>query len=177
MYRGCPSWKCPLLRAVQLGQGEGPIRIVGPMSQPCGIIDTASLTLISTRAHRRFPKQFYSRKLRQTCIVMQEVQRHTRPIICVFVLCLEQRSVRHLSQKDGKILAGTSVCTVIRRARATNGQLTMCLAWYRQVMAMLSVSNIIIASFVISSLAQPNFFRFFQEKSNLQGYTEIGMKK
>ena len=50
MYRGCPSWNCPLLRAVQLGQGEGLIGIVGPISQPHGTIDTASLTLDRTYA-------------------------------------------------------------------------------------------------------------------------------
>ena len=32
MYRGRPSWSCPWNRAIQLGQGEGPIGIVGPMS-------------------------------------------------------------------------------------------------------------------------------------------------
>ena len=36
--------------AFQLGQGEGSIWIVGPMSQPRGIIDTASLTLDHTFA-------------------------------------------------------------------------------------------------------------------------------
>ena len=50
MYRGRPSWICPWDRAFQLGQGEGPIRIVGPISQPRGIIDTASLTPDRTRA-------------------------------------------------------------------------------------------------------------------------------
>ena len=50
MYIGCPSWNCPLLRALQLGLGEEPIGIVGPMSQPRGIINTASLTLYHTHA-------------------------------------------------------------------------------------------------------------------------------
>ena len=36
MYRGRPSWNCPWEGAIQLGQGEGPIGIVGPISQPCG---------------------------------------------------------------------------------------------------------------------------------------------
>ena len=36
--------------AFKLGQGEGPIGIVGPISQPHGIIDTASLTLNHTHA-------------------------------------------------------------------------------------------------------------------------------
>ena len=34
MYVCRPSWNCPWNRAIQLGLGEGPIRIVGPMSQP-----------------------------------------------------------------------------------------------------------------------------------------------
>ena len=34
----------------QLGQGEGPIGLVGPITQPRGIIDTASLTLDHTYA-------------------------------------------------------------------------------------------------------------------------------
>ena len=34
MYRGRPSWRCPWDRAFQLGQGEGPIGLVGPISQP-----------------------------------------------------------------------------------------------------------------------------------------------
>ena len=40
----------PMERAFQLGQGEGPIGIVGPISQPRGTIDTASLTLERTNA-------------------------------------------------------------------------------------------------------------------------------
>ena len=50
MYRGCPSGRCPWDQAFQLGQGEGPIGIVGQISQPRGIIDTASLTPDRTRA-------------------------------------------------------------------------------------------------------------------------------
>ena len=58
MYSGVPSWNCPLLRVVQLGQGEGPIGIVGPISQPHGTIDTASLTLDHTCAlNVRFQNQ------------------------------------------------------------------------------------------------------------------------
>ena len=34
MYRGRPSWRCPWDRAFQLGQGEGPIGLVGPISNP-----------------------------------------------------------------------------------------------------------------------------------------------
>ena len=45
MYRGCPSWRCPWDRAFQLGQGEGPIGLVGLKSQPRGTNGTASLTL------------------------------------------------------------------------------------------------------------------------------------
>ena len=45
MYRGSPLWRCPWDRAFQLGQGEGPIGVVGSISQPRGTIDTASLTL------------------------------------------------------------------------------------------------------------------------------------
>ena len=43
MYRGHPSWRCPWDRAFQLAQGEGPIGFLGPISQPRGTIDTASL--------------------------------------------------------------------------------------------------------------------------------------
>ena len=50
MYRGRPSWRCPWDRAFQLGQGEGPIGFVGPIPQPRGTIDTASLTLDHTNA-------------------------------------------------------------------------------------------------------------------------------
>ena len=50
MYRGRPLWRCPWNRAFQLGQGEGPIGLVGPISQPRGIIGTASLTLDRTCA-------------------------------------------------------------------------------------------------------------------------------
>ena len=49
-----------MLRAVQLGLGEGPINKVGPMSQPRSTIDVASRTLILTRAHMRFLNQLYS---------------------------------------------------------------------------------------------------------------------
>ena len=66
MYKGRPSWNCPLLQAIQLGQGEGPIGIVGPMSQPYGTIDTASRKLIPTNAQGRFPNQLYSRQQRVT---------------------------------------------------------------------------------------------------------------
>ena len=41
-YRGLPLWRCTWYRAFQLGLGEGPIGLVGPISQPRGIIDTAS---------------------------------------------------------------------------------------------------------------------------------------
>ena len=50
MYRGRPSWRCPWDWAFQLGQGEGPIGIVVRISQPRGIIDTASLKLDLTCA-------------------------------------------------------------------------------------------------------------------------------
>ena len=50
MYRGHPLWRSPWDRAFQLGQGEEPIGIVDPISQPRGTIDTASLTLGHTYA-------------------------------------------------------------------------------------------------------------------------------
>ena len=50
MYRGRPSWNCPWEGAIQLGQGEGPIGIVGPISQPRRTNGTASLTLERTSA-------------------------------------------------------------------------------------------------------------------------------
>ena len=57
MFRGCPLWNCPWKGAIQLGQGEGPIGLVGPLSQPRGTIDTASLTLNRTCA---LPCTFWS---------------------------------------------------------------------------------------------------------------------
>ena len=57
--------------AFQLGLGEGPIRIVGPISQPLSIINTASLELDHTCAlNVRFLNQLYSRQLRVTCFLM-----------------------------------------------------------------------------------------------------------
>ena len=47
---GRPSWNCPLLWAVQLGLGEGPIGIVGPISKPRGTSNSASLKLYHTYA-------------------------------------------------------------------------------------------------------------------------------
>ena len=62
MYRSRPLWNFPLLRAIQLGLGEGAIGIVGPLSQPSGTIHTASLTLYHTHAlNVCFLKQLYSR--------------------------------------------------------------------------------------------------------------------
>ena len=52
MYRGRPLWRCPWDRAFQLGLGEGPIGLVGPISQPRGTNDTASLTLDHTYARQ-----------------------------------------------------------------------------------------------------------------------------
>ena len=70
MYRGYPLWNCPLLRAVQLGQGEGPIRIVGPMSQPHGYhgscVTHAGSYLYTWCA---FCNQLYSRQLGVTCFL------------------------------------------------------------------------------------------------------------
>ena len=45
-------------RAFQLGQGEGPIGIVGPISQSRDTNDAASLTLIRTNAHGVFRINF-----------------------------------------------------------------------------------------------------------------------
>ena len=50
--------------------GEGPIGIVGPMSQLCGTIYTSSLTSIRTNADMHFPNQLYSRQLRVTCFLI-----------------------------------------------------------------------------------------------------------
>ena len=61
--------------SIQPGLGEGLINKVGPMSQPCGTIDTASLTLYYTHAlNVCFVNQLYSRQLRVFCILMQEKQ-------------------------------------------------------------------------------------------------------
>ena len=56
MYRGSPLWRCPWDRAFQLGQGEGPIGFVGPISQPRGTTDSASLTLEHTSTLCAFSK-------------------------------------------------------------------------------------------------------------------------
>ena len=50
MYRGRSLWRCPWEQAFQLGEGEGPIGLVGPISQPRGTIGNASLTLDHTCA-------------------------------------------------------------------------------------------------------------------------------
>ena len=52
------------------GPGEGAINKVGPMSQPCSIIDTASRTMICTNTQVRSPNQLYSRQLRVTCTLI-----------------------------------------------------------------------------------------------------------
>ena len=54
MYRGCLWWRCPWDWAVQLGQAEGPIGLVGLIFQPRGTINTASLTLGHTNAWANF---------------------------------------------------------------------------------------------------------------------------
>ena len=71
MYRGRPSWSCPWNRAIQLGLGEGPIGIVGPMSQPRGYhwfrvmhADMHSHSIVC------FQYQLYSRQLRVTRILV-----------------------------------------------------------------------------------------------------------
>ena len=52
------------------GVPTGP-RLVGPMSQPRGTIDTVSRTLDHTYAlNERFLNQLYSRQLRVSCILM-----------------------------------------------------------------------------------------------------------
>ena len=50
MHRGRRLWKSPWDWAFQLGQGEGPIGLMGPISQSRGTIDTASLTMDNTNA-------------------------------------------------------------------------------------------------------------------------------
>ena len=65
MYRGCPPWNCSLLWAVQLGLGEGPIGIVGPISQPRGTHAGSYL-----RTSVRFLSQLYFRQLRVSCILI-----------------------------------------------------------------------------------------------------------
>ena len=87
MYRGRPSWRCPWDRAFQLGQGEGPIGIVGPISQPRGAIDTASLMLDHIYTlNVRFLIQLYSRQLRVSCVLTQEVRRHTGPSVFILLI-------------------------------------------------------------------------------------------
>ena len=60
--------RCPWYRVFQLGLGEGPIGLVGPISQPRGTIDSASLTLVHTNT--RFLNQLYSRQLRVSYILI-----------------------------------------------------------------------------------------------------------
>ena len=85
-YRGCPSWNCPLLRAVQLSLGDRPINKVGPMSQPRGTIDTASRMLYHTHAlNVRFLTQLYSRQLRVTCTLMCRGAESHRPVLALSV--------------------------------------------------------------------------------------------
>ena len=80
MYRGRPSWRCPWDRAFQLGQGEGPIGIVGPISQPRNIIDTMSHTLQLTNTLLCvFRGNFYSRQLRRSASSYLEEHYCTRP--------------------------------------------------------------------------------------------------
>ena len=68
MHRGCPLWSCPLLWALQLRLGEGPIGIVGPVSQPRGTINTVSRTLDHIYAlNVRFLNQLYSRQPVSSC--------------------------------------------------------------------------------------------------------------
>ena len=68
MYRGHPLWNCPLLRAIQLNQGEGPIGIMGPMSQPRGIVTHAF--------NKGFLRQLYSRQLRVTWSLYRGTESH-----------------------------------------------------------------------------------------------------
>ena len=66
-----PFVEVPMGSGVQLGLGEGPIKKVGPMSQPRGTFDTALCTLYHTHAlNVHFLKQLYSRQLRMSCILM-----------------------------------------------------------------------------------------------------------
>ena len=52
-------------------QGEGPIGLVGPISQPRGTIVTLSLTLDHTYAlNVHFLSQLYFRQLRVSCVLM-----------------------------------------------------------------------------------------------------------
>ena len=75
MYRRRPSWRCPWDRAFYLDQGEGPIVLMGPISQPAvPLIPHHSrwivLTLDRTHAfNMRFLSQLYFRQLRVSRIL------------------------------------------------------------------------------------------------------------
>ena len=71
MYRGRSLWNYPWNWAIQLGLGEGPIGIMGPMSQPRGY-HWSRVTHADMYSHTImwFPYQLYSRQLRVTCILI-----------------------------------------------------------------------------------------------------------
>ena len=67
-FREQETWRCPWKRAVQ---GEGPIGLMGPISQPRGTIDTVSRTLLHTNTLLCvFCSIFYSWQLRAICILI-----------------------------------------------------------------------------------------------------------
>ena len=80
-----PFMECPWNWASNWALRRGPSK-VGPMFQPRGTIDTASCTLIRTKACVRFLNQLYSRKLRVTCTLIFRVRN------CSLLMGLTMRS-------------------------------------------------------------------------------------
>ena len=109
MYRGRPSWKCPWKGAVQLGQGEGPIGIVGLISQPRGIIDTASRTLQRTSTLLCvFRGNFYSRQLRAICILMNRgALLHQAWYVC---MCIVRTYTEWTVNRNGMCMCWNGAC-------------------------------------------------------------------
>ena len=68
---------------VPTGLRGGTIGLVGPISQPRGTIDTASLTLIHTRAIMHILNQLYSRKLRVTCFLINRGEESHQTLVYV----------------------------------------------------------------------------------------------
>ena len=128
MYRGRPLWNCPWNWAIQLGQGEGPIELVGPIFQPRGyhwsrVMHAGS----SLHTEYAFCGQLYFGQLRVTRFLMQEEQSHTGSrLINVLVQLINNNNI-------------FTLC-VLAFCRQVN------LTWYlrRELLAMRSICNLLI---------------------------------
>ena len=79
MYRGRPLWRCPWDWAFQLGQGEGPIGLVGPISQPRGTIGTHAGSYLRTNV--RFLSKLYFRQLSVLCPHVGGTETHQTQVV------------------------------------------------------------------------------------------------